>query len=83
MGLTFSLGGIIDIDAEFSYVAKINAKGWLTFEYNYRNAMEQWAEDTGVEMRLLTSKSRRVPGYAFRTDADRMMFILAWSEDAS
>ena len=81
MGLTFSLGGIIDIDAEFSYVAKVNAKGWLTFEYEYSTEMEQWAEETGIEMRRLvnTIGRRRIPGYAFRTDADRMMFILAWS----
>lgn len=78
MGLTFSLSGIIDIDEEFSYVAKVNAKSWLIFEYDYCAAIEQWAEETGIEMQRL---SRQVwPGYAFRTDADRMMFILVWSE---
>ena len=83
MGLTFSLDGIIDIDAEFSYVAKIN-EGWLPFEYNSRTAMEQWAEETGIKMRLLTRKAwEELPSYAFRTDADRMMFILAWSGDDS
>ena len=82
MVLRFKLEGVIDINAEFSYVARVPFMGWLSFDYMYGNLMEQWATDAGIEMQRLTDNPglRVRPGYAFRNEEDRMMFVLAWSE---
>lgn len=78
--LIFKLEGIIDIDAEFSYVARVPRMGWLTFSYLYAEPMQQWANDVDIQMQRITDKTltRARPGYAFRTESDRMMFVLAW-----
>lgn len=81
MGLNFKLEGIIDINEEFSYVARATQMGWLTFEYAYATVMENWARDAGIKMLRITDKTRlrSRPGFAFRTEEDRMMFVLVWS----
>ncbi len=80
MGLTFRLEGIVDIDAEFSYVARASKLGWLQFSYLYAYQMENWADEVGIEMRRIKDKTgqRERPGFAFRTEADRMMFVMVW-----
>jgi len=79
--LKFRLEGIVDIDEEFSYVARATGMGWLAFSYIYSHSMEKWAEEAGIEMQRIKDKTgqRERPGYAFRTEADRLMFLMAWS----
>lgn len=78
--LKFRLEGIVDIDEEFSYVARATGMGWLTFSYAYAHSMEAWAKDAGIKMLRITDKTgqRERPGFAFRTEADRLMFLMVW-----